>query len=264
MRLFEVSTNFESLACTKKYSYVYGYASRVDGGALVALILKGGNSTSTDATYVKTALVDEGVFAELQKIVEKYNFIKNNGNSHLINGLPQNFGGSMDIRYSTGDTISFCDNQSPIMGPDAGAEIADVISRYMTEKSIKPLDSKDIVSVRYREDNDGGYSDYLLEGNRLISESKFSFGDGKIFKNEKVVPADSLEKIRKMVDAGMLLNWKGLMEIPNPVFPNKKQQVIFTMKDGSRHSINSGMKGPGPANNSAFDIQMYLQNTLGQ
>ncbi len=60
----------------------------------------------------KDFAADASFVTKLQEIVAKYNFAQHNGYSHEISGLPDMYGATLDIKYTSGESIYAYDNQS--------------------------------------------------------------------------------------------------------------------------------------------------------
>jgi len=67
---------------------------------------------------------DEAFFRELQQIVSRYDFARYNGQHYRVSGLPPDFGIRLEIRYASGESVCFSDNQNPILSQEAMEELA--------------------------------------------------------------------------------------------------------------------------------------------
>lgn len=260
---FEVECSFVSLADQPPYSYIYGYAAKVDAGVLAALIC------SNEFSFAKgsenrsaVAIVSPEVLGELQRVVAKYEFAKHNGASHYVNGLPQDFGGSVRIDYASGEYIRFNDNQCPVIDAQAGVEIADILTRFIEQRRCATPDPAGIVAVTYHETRgEDNFSHYRMEGSTLISKMQFGKGD-TLYEHEFAVNESAMEEVRVMVAKSALLGWTGLRERGHKVIEDRVEQVIFTMDDGREIVVDDNMEGPRPASRAVFDIQMYLRDLM--
>lgn len=66
---------------------------------------------------------DTDFMVRLQKIVSDHDFASQNGYYHNVSGLPDMYGGSLDIVYATDERIHIHDNQSGILPPEAEREL---------------------------------------------------------------------------------------------------------------------------------------------
>ena len=77
--------------------------------------------------YEKQSFVpDTAFFAQLQKIVAKYNLAQYNGEFYTVSGLPPDLGVKLDIQYASGENIRASNNQScflPIEAMEALVEL---------------------------------------------------------------------------------------------------------------------------------------------
>lgn len=262
MTYFKVSSSFIALSERPEYTRIFAYAAKCDAGVIASVSYSNDqNMFQQDGEkYSATALVPADVLKSLNKIVKDYDFAKNNGHSHYVNGLPDNFGGSVVINYASDEYICFDDNQSSIISPKAGEEIVNILKKFIEERSIRTLNANDIVAVTYHEDRgEDNYALYKLEGTKLYAEDKFG-SDKSFFKRDFTVPADAIDPIRKKADTYALLYWKGLPESELSIYDISKAEVIFTMKDGTEITVKEKMRSP--ASNVIFDIHMYLNDLM--
>lgn len=259
---FSLDCSFATMGNAHAYHHVYAYASKVDAGVLVALSYNTNQWQSENGeNYSAVALTDGEVLGELQAIVRKYDFAKNNGRSYYVNGLPQNFGGSVHISYASGETIDFSNNQSPIISADAASEAVDILKDRIENKAITTKDADDIVAVSYLRDTDEfNYEHVKLEGDSLFSEARYGEDENRLFTHGCKVPADSLDSIRKTAKAAAMLEWTGLFEYDWDMYKQSVEQIVLTLSDGTEVSIKEAMKKPGPASNVIFSIRMYLDD----
>ena len=98
---------------------VYKLAAAVrDGEVLVKYDWRERGGKSDRAEY--TAEAD--FMVRVQKIVSDYDLASQNGYYHNVSGLPDMYGGSLDIVYATDERIHIHDNQSGILPPEAERE----------------------------------------------------------------------------------------------------------------------------------------------
>lgn len=260
---FQVGSSFVTLAEPAPYTYVSGYAAKVDAGVLAAITCGNGCSNHGNAQYGSSVgVVEPAVMAELQSVVAEYGFVKHNGRSHYVNGLPQDFGGSVRIEYASGEYISYSDNQTPVIDFRAGTRIAEILNAAIQKSRVKIPDAKKIVAVEYFEDRGkGNFTRFRLEGTRLTSEQKFD-GCDTLFQDEYEVSKDALEAIRKTAASTAALGWAGLPESDSDIYKMWAEQLIFTLKDGSQAVVKGAMRMPGPSRNIIFDTKMYLQDLM--
>jgi len=260
---FSVSCWFSSVAASHKYEYVAGSAVKCEAGAVAALCWK--NEPYGEFQGNLTAVVSDEIFSELQRIVKEKDLVRNNGLSHIVGGLAPIFGGSIDIRYASGEYIRTDNNQSAVISPDTGEAIAELLKKAIEESQIPGPSVNDISAVSFFEDRgDNDYTRLRLEGTHFTSDMCFGPEEGKHFLSEREVSPKVMEKLRKIAAAGALLTMDGLFEDAGGFYVNRAEAVTFTMQDGSEHTINNRMKLPGEAGNSIFRIRLLLEYKLDE
>ncbi len=161
--LFQVENSFTTFAEPPDFSFIHAFVMPLENKKVLAGLYVRANpwrrarpernhprkgQDELDGDYIRAAVVPSAVFAELQKVVEEYNFIKDNGRHHYTHGLPENFGGSITVKYQTGEHIFFEDNQSPIMDPRAGEAIVRVLRGYLdAPKKAKVLSPEELAEL---------------------------------------------------------------------------------------------------------------------
>lgn len=256
---FSVDCNFAYSSNEKKYTYVYGYATKVEGGALVGLSYRK-DGEQNEAEYTKLKLVGNEVFSDLQKLVKKHNFASNNGYTHFTSGLPENFGGSVNINYASGEQIIVSDNQSIVISLDAGEEMVGILQKYMDAAYDSPNYAGDIVAVSYKEQTGKDiYTQYYLDGTRFLYESKLGKNQ-KVYKKEYALPQDMLYKIRDIANTNSLLDWSGMRQSEQNTVDPVSRQLVFSMRNGNEIMVTDSSFAPMISNGATFAIQTYLND----
>lgn len=67
----------------------------------------------------KTFTATPEFFAQLQQIVERYDFARYNGQFYTVSGLPPDFGANLEVRYASGERICASNNQSCFLPMEA-------------------------------------------------------------------------------------------------------------------------------------------------
>ena len=112
-----------------------------------------------DERIFSLSLVKENVFPALCALVKRLDLAKDNGFHSKTHGLPENFGGSIDIKYSSGEKISISNNQSPVLSHKAGFEISQFFIKAMKGEKVALPDAKDLAVIRFDEErSDGGFT----------------------------------------------------------------------------------------------------------
>lgn len=261
LNYFAVECNFTGLADEHDYDFVYGYAAPVKDGVMVGLKYTASFSYQGDErNYSKVAFVKGDVLQELQAIVKVNNFAKNNGLYHYVNGLPQNFGGYVRVGYSSGESISFEDNQGAVIGADTGKDIVDVLKKYIENNRAENIVASNIDVITYRQERgEKNYTAQRLERNKLTCEQRFGT-DSKVFHNEYSVTEADFDKVAQMVmDSGMLY-WDGLPEDSSDLYKISLDSLTVTINDGTECVAKQNMKAPANAPSDIFKICMVMED----
>lgn len=82
-----------------------------------------GNSYSfeTDSTFM----------TKLQKIISKHNLAKHNGYCHVVSGLPDMYGSSLNVEYASGESIYAHDNQDCFLNYEAMNELVSLFTLFI-------------------------------------------------------------------------------------------------------------------------------------
>jgi len=257
---FSVECGFMSVAGPHRYACVYGSAVKCDTGAVAAVSAE---VDPYDKPEGEGAVVSGEIFRELQRLVKEYDLARNNGLSHRVAGLPPMLGGRVDVRYASGEYIHIDNNQSPVISPEAGEAIVDVLRKAIAETRVPVPPAEDVLAVTYFEDKgDHAFTRLRLEGTHFFSEHRFGPDEKQYFPFEKEVPARGMEKARAIAARHSLLSMQGLLEDPDGFYLNRAETVTFTMRDGSEHVINNRMRLPGASGNSIFEIRRLLEYGL--
>ena len=116
-------------------AYVSAFAAPAAEGTFLYLST-GDSFRRRDGKSETWALVREDVFSSLVALVREHDLAKNNGYHSTTHGLPENFGGDVDIRYASGERISFSNNQTPVLSLRCGEAIADLFGKAMSGERI--------------------------------------------------------------------------------------------------------------------------------
>lgn len=257
---FEVETSFSSAINQPGYEYIYVYAEKTEGGILSGVSFltsesywSGNNTRTTDTEFITCT----DIMHDLDLAVKKYDFASDNGYSHYVAGLPENFGGSVNIKYSSGERISFSDNQTPVISDEAAEEIIKIILNAISkQRECVPTkySAEDIVAVECKESRSekDSYEIYRLEGTRLTSESRFGT-DSDIYKHDNNVDPEIMEKVRNYAEVSKMLYWN-----VSKSDWSYETVITFEMKDGSKIEVSSLMNVPQYCSRIISDIQLMF------
>lgn len=206
-------------------------------------------------------LVKDSPFPALTRLVREHDLARDNGFHSRTHGLPENFGGDVDIRYASGERISFSDNQTPILSPKAGQEIV-TLFRTATRGEKLPLpDLADLASIRFEEQRkDGGFTTAtltLLPDGSGSNEKQSRYEDPKIYESTKPVDKETVAGIKKTIEEAGLLAWADLPD--NEFFTGPARSLTFTFSRGDPVTVPDGKRLPDPLSRAFFTIQLELE-----
>lgn len=257
-----ISCNFSIVIGEFKYRYVSLYAVRMkDDKTYIFFTLDRNN----ESVY---AITDFNILEKLQLLVREYNLSRNNGYSHYVNGLPDNFGGTININYASGERIYRSDNQSSVISPEATDKMAELFieaasDRYCSANAVKGK----LVDFDYNEYNSAtdSRSVYHLkkDGNEYIlyRENRYPKFSENVYTKEVRVGRQVIEKL----EGAFKRQWlNGFERFVAETDPKAFESIVLTyvFDDGSRYTVNSDLKLPFYMSNLCFDIHMYLDDEI--
>ena len=206
------------------------------------------------------ALVEEDVFPALVDLVNACDLAKGNGYHSTTHGLPENFGGHVRAHYAGGETISYSNNQTPVLSQLAAGRIVALFEKTMSGERVPLPDVEDLCSVRFDEERpDGGFTHSLLT---LLSDGtgtnakRQKFDDPTVYESEKPVDADTVAAIKRTITANGMLAWTGLPD--NGFARREKKTLTFTFADGTAVTVPEGLALPGDLRGGFFSIELEL------
>ncbi|MBR6337478.1 MAG: hypothetical protein IKR76_07065 [Ruminococcus sp.] len=261
MTLFSADSSFTTMvvdinAGEQRVDYICAFAAPAMEGTFLYLYKR---YRFTD-TKPETAFVKENVMPKLTQLVNEQGMAKGNGYHSNTAGLPENFGGSVDIRYASGEQISFSNNQCPIISYETGQKIIEVFESAMQGERISLPDVADIVRIRFDEQRkNGGFTKAELTINADgtgINKKQSRYDDPKVFESEKPVEPEVVESIRQYIAACGMLAWGSM---PCSEFPlNDNKHLTFVLKDGTEITVNDSRLLPGAINSGFFNIELEM------
>ena len=206
------------------------------------------------------ACVKENLFPSLVVLTREQNLVSGNGRHSFTHGLPENFGGAIDIRYAGGEKISISSNQSPVVSRQTGERIAALFAGAMEGEKVELPDLAALSEIRFTEEKkNGGFTRAALSINddgsgRMTRTRRFS--DPKIYNEEKSFGADEITAVKQNIsDCGMLA-WSALPESSYPLGEHKSLTFIF--KDGSEITVPNDRELPNQIHGGFFNIELEL------
>ena len=232
------------------------YAAHANGGTFLYLY-KGVRYEKRPASV---ALIKADIMPELVRVVNEQKMATGNGYHSNTAGLPENFGGSVDIRYASGEQISYSNNQCPIFSYETGQKIIEVFERAMQGERVALPDVADLVKIEFDEQRkNGGFTKAELTINADgtgVNKKQSRYEDPKVFESEKPVEAESIEAIKQSITGCGILAWNGLPE--SGYTPLSSKKLTFFFKDGSEVTVPDGLMLPFGISGGFFNIELEM------
>ena len=240
-------------------SCVSAFAAPAGEGWLM-LLETGPGLGRRDGREIKWALVKDDPFPALVKIVNDRELAKNNGFHSQTHGLPENFGGSIDIRYASGEQIGISDNQGPVLSYEAGTEIIEAFRKAMAGGKIALPDPEALKAIRFEEKHGTeGYTKACLtigENGAGVNDKESKYDGPKIYQSQKPVDAETVSKIKKTVADCGLFAWEHLPRVGYNV--GNECRMTFVFKDGKEITVDNRRVLPGQISRGFFEIQLEI------
>ena len=259
MTLFDVNSAFNTLAVDvdERLDYVCAFATPCGGGTFIFFEKR---MFYREVGGVREwALLKEDLFPKLTAFVREYDVARSNGYHSQTHGLPENFGGSVDIRYASGETISISDNQSPVLGYDAGVALAGIFEQALKGERAELPEASALKAIRYAEERaDGGFTHATLtfDPDGAGVNAKSSRYDGpQVYESEKPVDAETVAAIRENIDRSGILAWASLPESDYEYGAEKTLTFIF---DGGEITVPGNKRLPFQISNGFFNIELEM------
>ncbi len=204
------------------------------------------------------ALISDDIFSELNRLVLKYDIAKQNGYHSTTHGLPENFGGSVDIRYSSEERISISDNQSPVISGDACYEIVVIFNEYLNRERVDLPDISTLQKIRFLSTGKDSCVDATLTLNAEgtgTNKKTSNYGDD-VFQSEKTVDKDTISAIKSAIENTGLLAWNNL---PKNKLNSEDKTLTFIFEDGEEITVHYGVLAPSFISNGFFSIELELK-----
>ena len=238
--------------------YVSAYAVPAEGGTFLLLEERGRRREPNRCAYT-WRLIRENLFPTLADLVIECDLARENGRHSETHGLPENFGGDIDIRYSSGEYISVSNNQSPVLSYESGLRIANLFESTL-KKEEQPLpDLSGLEAVRFYEKRDsGGFSKAALsirpDGTGVLTRSDRY--DTTVYDSNRNMDANEVEIIKSKVTQYGVLAWESLPE-RDYRFGGEKT-LTFRFSDGRERVISGNCMLPRQLWNGFFEIERSL------
>ncbi len=264
MTLFDVTSVLPIPAerCGKEEAvvgYVSAYAIPAEGGTFLLLEKRGLRREPNDCAYA-WRLIRESLFPSLADLVIECDLAHGNGRHSETHGLPENFGGDIDIRYSSGEYISVSDNQSPVLSYKAGQRIAELFKSALTKEKRPLPDLSFLETVHFHEKRDnGGFSKATLsihpDGTGVLTRSD-RYDSQTIYDSKRNMDIYEIKVIKNKMTQYGVLAWESLPE-RDYRFGGEKT-LTFGFSDGRERVISGNCMLPRQLWNGFFEIERCL------
>ena len=260
MTLFNVSSALPYRGHEEQeLGFVSAYAARTCGGTFL-FFEKGDIPRKHGKKERGWALVKENVMPALCELVRECNIAKNNGFHSKTHGLPENFGGDIDIRYGSGERISISNNQSSVLSYDTGSKIAQLFTAAMNGEKIPLPDVSSLLSIVFEEKREnGGFTNANLtfnEDGTATNKKTCRYDDPRIYESTKPVEADIVENIKNRIVQSGIFAWSGLPDSGFSFTGDKRLTFIF--KDADSITVKYGKILPDRIQRGFFDIELEM------
>ena len=256
---FRVCSFSDEISEDERITFISASAEKAAKGTL--LVLDKSIGYGSERSRPQCVLIKEDIFPRLVQLVREQQLAKGNGYHSNTAGLPENFGGSVDIRFSSGERIDCSNNQCPIFGIDTAIAIAKVFDTAMQGEKVPLPDVKDIEKIVYDEEREnGGFTKAtltLLPDGTGTNAKTSRYEDEKVYESEKPVDAETILKMKQNITNCLLFAWEGLPK-REPVISNVSKKLTFLFKDGSELTVHDNCRLPYSISNGFFNIELEM------
>ncbi len=204
--------------------------------------------------------------SRLDELVREQDLILGNGQHSRTAGLPADFGGSIDVRYASGEFISKSDNQSPIITRKADDAISEFFARAFDAYPRADLPDPSLIrKVTWREDGEDHHRVITFEREGVIatlhSESKYATSD-MVYRSDAQVPAQAFDRIVDDVNKFCLFGLEGVRQYHTYSSHVMEETLTYELSDGSQFVLPNFYGVIGGVSNVVFETRLYLEDLL--
>ena len=236
-------------------NHISAYAAPVDGGCLITLTA-GDRRDRNESTW---AFVKENIFPGLAALVKEADLAAANGRRSFVYGLPENFGGSVLIKYDSGEKIDYANNQSPVFGKDFAAKLYELFLQALKGERVQLPDAGQITAVKFHETRMSSYTHAELTPNAdgtYNMQKIYKFDDSPPSEYNNTVSADVLEKIKDTAQKNAVLIWS---KLPKSEFDDFIQKTLtFVLDSGEEIVVKNDRAFPGQLSGAFYAIEREL------
>ena len=237
--------------------FVSAFAAPTDFGTF--LFLETGHRYRQD-NEIAWALIKDDLFPELTDLVVSLGLAKKNGFHSTTHGLPKNFGGSVSIKYASGEKISFSNNQSPILSFEDGQRIANLFEEAMSRENVPLPDISGLSRIRFYEKRPDGFTEAVLtvdkDGAGTNSKRSQYLGT-QVFESENAVEQETVAAIKRTIVKTGLLAQRGL---PKPDYRGAgcDKVLTFYFVGGEVITVEENRVKPPRIDGGFFDVELEM------
>ncbi|MBR6050047.1 MAG: hypothetical protein IKP68_02450 [Clostridia bacterium] len=247
----EIKRKYEPLG------YVSAFAAPCGEGTFLFLETSDGFRRGGERKRAWT-LVKGDIFPTLADIVCKYDLAHDNGYHSHTHGLPENFGGSIDVKYESGERISVSDNQSPVLSFAAAVAIKSAFDKSMAGEKVA-LPSVDLIEkICFEEKRDVGFTRAALTirpDGTAVNEKQANYGE-KTYESVKEVGAETVCGIKDIIVRTGLLAWERL-QYDESGFGGEKT-LTFVFCGGETIVVRNNVVVPQEMRDGFFNVELEL------
>ncbi len=260
---FDVSTRLDGYSRRREgdkeaLDYISAFAASAGDGTFLYLAKE--EDARRGPVVSSWALIEDNVLPALADLVAECDLAKNNGFHSTTHGLPENFGGSVYVKYASGEKISFSNNQSVMVPYETGKKIVGFFEAAMKKEKVKLPDIEDLTAIRFEENRkNGGYTKAeltLCGDGTAINKKESRYDSPTVYESEKPVDAETVRKIKKNVADNGVTAWEKLPDSEYRPLADKK--LTFVFRGGEEITVSGGKQVPYELNGGFFNVELEM------
>ena len=242
----------------RSLGYVSAFAAGAGEGTF--LFLETGESFRyRDEKQRIIGVVKENPFPALVELARDCDLARDNGFHSTTHGLGENYGGEIDVCYTSGETISVSNNQSPVLTDETGAKIAVLFRQLLQGPAVSLPNPADLQALRLREAHPNGsftQVDMTVTPDGAHLRRHYHPENGHDSETTGILSADELSAILGIMEKSAILAWAHL---PGDGFPHREKRTLtFTFTDGREITVSDDRLLPQQFCDAFNDIRHLL------
>ncbi|MBQ7652821.1 MAG: hypothetical protein IJS93_00405 [Clostridia bacterium] len=261
MIMFDVSSALGQII-NKKYNYqrISAFAAPAKKGTFIVFKLEEGDRYDTQVRQ-NIEYIKADIFSALVELVEKYDIVKGNGSHSHTYGLPEDFGGYIEILYGGGEAISISNNQSPVLSIEQALAIAEAFEASLKKRRVSLPKFEDLVKIIYDEKRkDGGFTHrelaILPDGTgRCAEQAKYE--GTPVYEKEYVIAKEKIDGIKRNIEGRKMFAWGDLPQSRINVF-RKDETLKFVFSNGDEIIVPEDRELPLETKEGFFNVYFAM------